>query len=218
MKITFLCSESNHPINAYLERWINANSSNHQLVLARKKSELSVGEMLFLVSCSEIISSEERNLFKAVLVLHASDLPRGRGWSPHIWQIINGAEEITLTLLEAGEKVDTGKIWKKIKIPMPRHLLWNEINHRLFSAEIDLIEYAIGALNHCNPIEQVASSNDLIYPRRKPEDSQINPNLSLADQFDQIRVCDPQRFPAYFELHGHRYKLFLEKFNETNND
>ena len=47
--------------------------------------------------------------------------------------------------------------------------------------------------------------------KRTPEDSAINAHRSIAEQFDLIRVCDPKRFPAYFKIHGHTYKVYLEK-------
>ena len=29
-----------------------------------------------------------------------------------------------------------------------------------------------------------------------------------------MRICDPDRFPAYFELHGQNYKIRLEKMSD----
>ena len=34
---------------------------------------------------------------------------------------------------------------------------------------------------------------------------------SIAEQFDLLRVADPQRFPAFFDLRGHRYLVRIEK-------
>jgi methionyl-tRNA formyltransferase len=33
----------------------------------------------------------------------------------------------------------------------------------------------------------------------------------LAEQFDLLRVVDSERFPAFFEYRGRRYKLKIEK-------
>ena len=74
---------------------------------------LAGGEILFLVSCNEIIGKDVRDRYMATLVIHASDLPKGRGWSPHIWQIIEGKKEIMVSLLEAEDAVDSGAIWAK---------------------------------------------------------------------------------------------------------
>lgn len=214
MKITVLCSDPNHPVNGYLLRWIAKHQTEHQISLVRSKNELTSGQILFLISCSEIISSTNRTAYTATLVLHASDLPQGRGWSPHIWQIIGGAEQIALSLLEAEDAVDSGRLWHQIKFPLPKHALWNEINDKLFSAELELMDFAVEKFDSMIPVSQRTDIEPSYFPKRKPADSRIDPYDSIASQFDHIRVCDPQRFPAYFELYGHQYKLTLEKIGE----
>lgn len=186
----------------------------HQIELVRKKGELSGGDILFLISCSEIVRTAERATYHTSLVLHASDLPQGRGWSPHIWQIISGAEEITLSLLEAEDRVDSGRIWKKVRFPVPKHALWNEINERMFDAEIELIDFAVSKFDGIVPVDQSPNIEPTYFPRRSPADSQLDPAQSIASQFDKIRVCDPNRFPAFFELHGNKYKITLEKISD----
>ena len=120
MQISLLCSDAQHPVNDFLKKWVSAQQGVHQVELVRRKSELSGGDILFLISCEEIVGPTDRSAYHATLVLHASDLPRGRGWSPHIWQILEGAEEIIISLLEAADKVDSGRIWKQLKFPVPK--------------------------------------------------------------------------------------------------
>ena len=214
MKISLLCSDQTHPVNAHLLRWVENNHGAHDIHLVRSKKDLCGGDVLFMISCSEIISSLDRAAYRASLVLHASALPYGRGWSPHIWQIINGAEHITLSLLEAEDAVDSGRIWLQTTLPILKHALWDEINEQLFLAEIALIDLAVKEFETVIPIQQSANIEPTYFPRRKPVDSKIDPHLSIATQFNLIRVCDPIRFPAYFDLHGFKYKLILEKIND----
>lgn len=214
MNITVLCSDEKHPVNEYLYKWREENKNSHQINIVRTKSELQGGNILFLISCSEIITHHDRGFFHHVLVIHASDLPLGRGWSPHIWQILEGKEEITLSLLEAEDKVDSGRIWAKKVIRIPAHALWKEINEQLFSAELALMDIAVQDYQVIIPTEQDSSIEPTYYARRAPSDSQLNPDLSLAELFNQIRVCDSERFPAFFELHGKKYKLILEKYDD----
>lgn len=214
MKVTILCSDISHPVNVHLNQWMQNNNGKYEVSLVRKKSELTGGDILFLVSCGEIITEADRQTYKSCLVIHASDLPRGKGWSPHIWAILNGADQITVSLLEAENKVDSGRIWKKVTFPVPAHALWDEINENLFSATIELIDFAIDNLEKIKPQAQSVDIESTHYRLRSPEDSRLNPELSISDQFDLIRVCDPLRFPAFFDLHGQRYKLFLEKVDD----
>lgn len=214
MKISFLCNDLSHPVNDYLYTWIKKNNSKHEIELVRQKKDLSGGDILFLISCTEIINSQDRMAYINCLVIHASDLPKGRGWSPHIWSIIEGKEELTLTLLEANNKVDSGKIWKKLNFQVPKHALWNEINAQLFEKEIELIDFAVGNFKSVSAKSQALDIEPTYYPKRTPNDSEIDPYKSIESQFDKIRVCDPDRFPAYIELYGERYKLILEKVND----
>jgi len=214
MKISIICSDAEHPVNAYIELWTMRHRNNHKIELVRRKKELSGGDILFLVSCSEIISAKERALYRNTMVLHASDLPRGRGWSPHIWEIIAGASSITLSLLEAEDKVDSGRIWKKRHIAVPKDALWNEINDLLFTAELDLMDFAVASFEKCQPHVQSSDVEETYFRRRTNKDSYVDPQKSIAEQFDLIRVCDPFRFPAYFEFRGHTYSIKLEKLNE----
>jgi len=214
MRISLLCSDRQHPVNEYLQRWMKKHVTNHQIELVYKKADLSGGDILFLVSCSEIIAAHERARYRACLVMHASNLPLGRGWSPLVWQIIDGVDNIILTLLEAEDKVDSGRVWTKLSIPIPFHALWNEINTNLFKAEIELIEFAIRNFETVTPQAQDNLIKASYYSRRTPADSEINPYQCIASQFNKIRICDPNRFPAFFELHGKKFKLTVEKIDE----
>ena len=114
MKISILCNDPNHPVVKSLREWIEKmTSKGHVVTLVFDKTELQGGDILFLVSCSQMIRDAELDRFKETLVLHASDLPKGRGWSPHIWSILGGANQITVCLFEATESLDSGSVWLK---------------------------------------------------------------------------------------------------------
>src|SRR5580658_8733756 len=101
MDITILCSSAEHPVNTWLEQWAASNLELHKIRIVRSKRLATGGDLLFLISCSEIVGKKTRARYGKTLVIHASDLPLGRGWSPHIWTLLDGASEITLSLLEA---------------------------------------------------------------------------------------------------------------------
>ena len=48
------------------------------------------------------------------------------------------------------------------------------------------------------------------YCRRRPADSQLAPERTLAEQFDLLRVVDNNRYPAFFEWRGRRYQLQIQ--------
>ena len=74
-----------------------------------------------------------------------------------------------------------------------------------------MIEFAI---ENFDKLQRYAKNSDIeatYYPKRKYKDSEIDPNKSISEQFDLIRVCDPSRFPALFYYRGESYKIILEK-------
>lgn len=214
MKITILNSSESHPINPWLRRWLEENSSEHEINLVRQKKELNGGDILFLISCSEIVNAEDRRKYEKALVIHASDLPKGRGWSPHIWEVANGAKEITVSLLEASDKVDSGDIWHKVKLEIPSTALYDEINELLFASELSLMDFAVKHFSTISPRPQDHRIAPTYWPRRSPKDSELDITQSIDEQFDLIRVCDSNRFPAYFYRNGKKYLLKIEAVDD----
>lgn len=210
MKITFLCTDENHPINSYLIEWMKRFDSDHSVELVRCIDEAFGGDFLFLISCTQLIRKDKRSRYKFCLVLHASELPNGRGWSPHIWELANGADFITLSLIEADDLVDCGRIWLQERIPIAKDALWYEINDILFKAELRFIDFAVKNYEKIAPTVQPKDCASY-YSRRTCENSRLDPNMTIAEQFDLLRVCDPDRYPAFIELHGAKYLVKLEK-------
>jgi len=214
LKISIIVSDQNHPVFNIVNNWVLLQK-NIDIELVNRVSQLrEQGDFLFLVSCSEIINSDTTDCFTYSLVLHASDLPKGRGWSPHIWDIVNGADHITLSLLEAKDKVDTGRIWLKKTIQLNGNELYQEINNKLFMAEIELIEKAIFQVDNIQPKEQDNNVTPYYHPKRTPRDSELDPFKTFEQQFNLLRVCDNERFPAFIEMHGQKYTVKLEKIIE----
>jgi methionyl-tRNA formyltransferase len=211
LKVTLLCSDIKHPVYKALEQWKAINKQRYDIELLTSIEQINrKGTLLFLVSCSEIVKKCHRDYFAHTLVLHASDLPKDRGWSPHIWAIVNGKNTLTLSLLEAEDKIDTGAIWKKVDITLDGSELYDEINKKLFDAELQLITWACENVDSVVPVSQDESATNYLR-KRTPADSEIDINQSLAVQFNQLRVCDPERFPAYFYKNGCKYKIKIEK-------
>lgn len=205
-EVSVICSSREHPVYPHLEKWCARNNAH----LVERVADLPAsGDILFLVSCGEMIRPVVRERFNHVLVLHASDLPRGRGWSPHIWDILEGRNELTLSLLEATEPVDSGDIWKQAEIHLDGTELHDEINEKLFKAELDLMDWAVANCDTVEPVKQVGEGTH--WRKRTPEDSQVTSDQTLGEIFDLLRVCDPDRFPAFIEHRGAKYALRLQR-------
>lgn len=211
MKIDLLCSSEDHPINPWLVTWAEQRAQRYEIRLLRYKDQLESGDVLFLVSCTEMIPADLRALYGYCIVLHASDLPKGRGWSPHVWAILEGTTTITVSAINAEDHIDSGDIWAKKSFDVAAHELYDEINASLFETEIALLDQVIGMVKNGDRPHPQSDEEATYYPRRTPQDSKLDPSLSIAEQFDKIRVSDPDRYPAYFEMHGAMFSLSLRK-------
>mgnify|MGYP001584332169 CR=1 FL=1 len=214
IEVTLLCSNKAHPIYPVLERWCQSNQEKVKAKLLNNVDSIKAGgDILFLVSCTEIVPPIIRRKFTYSLVIHASDLPHGRGWSPHIWDVILGKDKITVSLLNAEDRVDTGEIWQQRHIRLNGSELYDEINALLFEAEIDLISWACLNISITSPMPQ-RNDEPSYYKKRTPADSKIDINKSIREQFDLLRVCDPDRYPAFFEQNGRKFKLVIDRYDE----
>jgi len=179
---------------------------NFSVSLIHKHEDVVKGEVLCLLSCEKIFKKLNYNRYN--LVVHESDLPSGKGWSPLTWQILEGKNEIPVTLFEAAESVDSGEIYAKEYIKLNGSELLPEIKDQQGIITIKLILFFLENF----PMEGKKQVGDTtFYDRRKPEDSKLDINKSIAHQFNLLRVCDNERYPAYFSYKGSEYKIIIEK-------
>jgi methionyl-tRNA formyltransferase len=210
MEITIFFTYKDHPIYPYLIEWKNQKSHLHKINLTNNITEIKNGDILFLIACSEIVKNKILSNFKKTLCVHESDLPKGRGWSPAVYSILNNEKKIFLTLFEAGEKVDSGDIWKKIFFSVGGHELHDEINQKISLNTIEMIDFSIENFDTIQPIPQRTEGVTYL-ERRIPKDSKLDINKSIAEQFNLMRIADPNRYPCFFDYRNNRYKINITK-------
>lgn len=103
LKITIV-SDSDSWINRYVEDLVRHWSSTHEVRLVHEVSAIQIGDLAFFLSFGRKVPVEVLAGHKHNLVVHASDLPRGRGWSPLTWQILEGKNRFPITLFEAADE------------------------------------------------------------------------------------------------------------------
>ncbi len=161
-----------------------------------------------MVACQEIAKPDVRDRYERCVVTHASDLPKGRGWSPTVWDVLQGRERLVLALVEATEPVDSGRIFRKFRAPLRPTDLHDDISRVLGELVVEALDFI---LQNPNAEPSAQTGEPTWYRRRTPEDSRLDPAQSIASQFNLLRVCDPERYPAFFELHGERFELIVRK-------
>ena len=123
-----VCSDATSWINVYMpELLLGWSADSHEVRWAHDAEALPEGDMCFYLSYGKIVNASLLAKNKNNLVVHESDLPKGRGWSPLTWQVLEGADSIPVTLFEATEKVDSGQIYLQETIDLHGNELVEEL-------------------------------------------------------------------------------------------
>lgn len=188
--------------------------AGHNVTYVFDKTELGRGDICFLLSCSRIVDKFYLSLHSVNIVVHASDLPKGKGFSPIQWQIFEGKDKITLSLLKAVEKVDSGPIYFKHEIFFEGHELYDEIREIVGNEIINMCLKFVDNYPTLKPVEQVGQ--ETFYRKRTKKDDEIDPMKSISELFNHFRIADNHNHPLYFYFKNHKYFLKIEK--EKNNN
>ena len=188
-------------------------AAGHLVSIALSVDEVEQGDLLFLLSCWEIVPEEIRSLYLHTLVVHGSALPEGRGWSPVTWQILEGENEIPVCLLEAVEKVDAGPIYDVEFMRLDGTELLDGIRKEQAEVSFRMVEKFVNEfpVSVATPAVQVGEPS--FYPRRSAKDSKLDVGKSLLSQFPLLRVVDNEAYPAFFDHLGSRYKLSVSRLD-----
>lgn len=214
LKIVVATAESGWLINR-LERFVRGlRSSGHEVVVVSDAHKIPRADLVFFLSYWSLANSEVLDRATHSLVVHASDLPRGKGWSPLTWQILQGKNQIPVRLFEAEAAVDSGDIYGAMDIEFEGHELLDELRDRLLDATFELCADFVDKYPSCIPSRTKQEGDQSFYPRRTSEDSRLDPNSTLASQFNFLRTVDNTAYPAFFEHLGHFYELHIHKRNQ----
>lgn len=213
MKITILCATNNWIYDYAFAFGRYAEARGHQVIFIEAKNNISRGDLCFFFNVPEIIPDYILNLNSNNIVIHASDLPKNKGWSPYIYSILANETRFPVSLIEAKSPVDSGDIYIQEWINLEGHELLEEIYHKIGEAAviacIKLISMKLPLVGR----PQVEEGN--ICPRRTPAYNELDVDASLAQQFNLLRVSHNTKFPAWFIFRGHKYILKIEKARET---
>ena len=181
----------------------------HKSELLHDHANVRDGDVLLILSCEKIVREHTLNKSKLNLVVHGSDLPEGRGWSPLTWEILAGRSRFCLSLIEASNKVDAGNVIRKSYF----ELKGTELNDELKSIQgheiIKIILEFVRAYPDYKAIPQEGVPT--YYPRRTATDSLLDVDKTIREQFNLLRVVDNEKYPAFFTMNGEKYILKIER-------
>ena len=212
-----LCSDEGSWINNYIADWaLQLRATGHTVSWAHDAALLPASQICFYLSYGRIVGKTLRSRHVNNLVVHESDLPLGRGWSPVTWQVLNGAQHIVVTLFEAVDAVDAGPIYGQTMIKLRGDELVEDLRRHQAIATVRLCSEFVD--KYPSVLDQVREQQGTpsYFRQRTPSDSQVELDLPLRDQFNLLRVCDNNKYPAWFEHAGGRYIISIKRDKRDN--
>ncbi len=183
--------------------------NGYSAVMARSAEEVRSGWVNFILGCTRIISGHVLALNSHNIVVHESNLPSGRGFAPMSWQVLEGKKSIPICLIEAVEEVDSGDIWIKDHIILTGDELCDDWRRLQGEKTIELCLRFVFEYGSLIPKKQVGISS--YYERRRPDASRLDPDKTIKEQMNLLRIVDNHRYPAFFEINGIKYYLHISK-------
>ncbi len=166
-------------------------------------------DIVFILSYHNIIPRHILKSNRHNIVIHASALPKGKGWAPFFWQVIEGKKEIVFSMFEANSGVDDGPIYMQKRLHLTGYELYDELREKQANLTSQMCkEFIENYEKYKTPTPQ--KGEESFYPKRTPKESKLNIDKTIKEQFNLLRVVNNDEFPAFFELDGHRYTLKIE--------
>lgn len=188
------------------------NIRSHNVNLVYNIKDIKEGDICFLLSVYEVVKPDILKLNKNNIVIHESDLPKGKGWSPLYWQVLEGKSEIPVCLFEAVKKVDAGDIYLRDTIHLDGTELVEEIRQKQAKIRVDMALKFVDDYPSClDRAEHQNPEEETFYGKRTIKDSELDIGKSIDEQFNLLRIVDNKRYPAFFYKEGVKYKLLIKK-------
>ena len=211
IKLIF-CTSKNSWIAEHLDIFFRKLKKKYQVKLIHSYKYIKKdNDIIFYLGYDKLVSDKYLSLSKINLVVHESDLPKGKGWSPITWGILKGKTKFTATLFKAIKKTDSGNYFLKKKFMINKNYLLDDIRKKQFA----VTKYLIKKFLDNYPVilkkekEQIGKSTYL--KKRTPKDSEINIRKSIYSQFNHLRTLDEKRYPGWFFFNGGKFKISISE-------
>lgn len=206
MKITFLLDKSNNWIEPFVQEYINLKQIGN---ISYDHFNVKNNDLVFILGYTKILDEDFLHSNKLSLVVHESDLPQGKGFSPIQWQILEGKNQIVFSLFEAQKNIDSGDIYLQKKVKFSGYELFDEIREIQGRETLKLIDEFLIQYPNIVPKKQIG--NETIYQRRTNKDDMLDIHKTIKEQFNHLRIANNDEYPLWFEIDGHKYNLKIQK-------
>jgi len=151
-----------------------------------------------------------------IYCFHESPLPEGRGHAPIQWALLNKRNNLTISMFKIDKGVDTGLLCYQYNMPISKMDTYKILENKrqiglqeCFKSFLEEVKNGVVVLR-----EQSGLGN--YQTKRSPEHSELTKkNYSIEDLWDSIRMCDNDKFPAFFKLNDKKVILKYEVIDDN---
>ncbi len=206
-KIVFLFDKSNN----YKEKYFDIFKSNRKYIFEKTYDlkKIKKCDVLFIISYTKIIPIKLFKKVKLPLIVHESNLPKGRGCSPVLWEVLNKKKNFYVSIIEVKKKVDSGKIILKKKFTIRSDDLYGDIRKKQTQSNINIIKDFLKIYPKIKFKNQIGKPS--YFRKRKIEDSELNINKSIRSQFNLMRINNNDEWPSFFYMNGKKFVIKIFK-------
>ena len=154
-------------------------------------------DLVIVSTFNKILNSKILNITKFINIHHGK-LPKQKGRASINWALINGRNNIYITIHEINKKLDGGKIIKQKKISILKEDNYFKIQNKInFFLKKNLTKIITDYLTHKIKLKKNLQKNESWNCSRNPQDSMINFFDKKSNVINLIRAVSGKTFGAY---------------------
>lgn len=210
-KIAFLLDKKNPWIFEYYKKFYKKKFKKVKILWNTKK--LLNFDILFIINYTKKIDLKKFSSSSINLVIHESNLPKGKGFAPLQWQVLQNKKKIIFSMIKINKMIDSGPIVMKKMLKLNGLELYDELRFLQAKTIFKMIDLFIKKYPKIKFKKQKGSST--FYRKRTTKDSKLNINRTIKSQFNKLRITNNNDWPAFFIYRKQKYiiKIFKdEKF------
>jgi len=185
--------------------------SEMDIPVVRLGSANSVNDTFDIVFASGVYTLLSGELISrpkfGVIMFHESPLPEGRGFAPIYWTVHNSRPHLTVTAFQARDGMDSGPIVYQLNVPLSDMDSFEVINEKRVVGIKECLRCILEEMGQGYIVLREQTGTVTVVEKRTADDSELDSSRPLAELWDSIRVCDNERFPAFFRIRGKKIVL-----------
>lgn len=164
-KICFLIDIDNNWLLGHCKNYKNKHK-NKDIKIHYNFKKVKNYDYVFVLGYTKILPKIFIEKNKLVMVIHESNLPKGKGFSPLQWQILKNKNKIKINLIKLESKVDSGDIILTDDLKLNGTELYDEIRKKQAEVTLKLIDKFLSQKINCYKKQR---GKETFFRKRSPE-------------------------------------------------